>query len=250
MQIFRQLKRYLIYKYKSKTNIDNLSDNFSNLSIDEIFKYFGTDKATKWKHGKNTGHGYSDYYEKHLKNYKDKKINILEIGSYAGASAASFIKYFPFSNVYCLDINLTNFKFISKNIKVFGLDVSKKRMVENFYKKINISFNTPFFDVIIDDGSHKLSDTLISINTFYRNLKPSGFYIIEDFKFPNYYKHLNDCSEIKIDELLNFLKSKNFFKSNIISEDMIEFLIDSTADVFQYRGLLSDSDIAFIKKLD
>ena len=113
MQIFRQLKRYLIYKYKSKTNIDNLSDNFSNLSIDEIFKYFGTDKATKWKHGKNTGHGYSDYYEKHLKNYKDKKINILEIGSYAGASAASFIKYFPFSNVYCLDINLTNFKFIS-----------------------------------------------------------------------------------------------------------------------------------------
>ena len=123
-------------------------------------------------------------------------------------------------------------------------------MVENFYKKINISFNTPFFDVIIDDGSHKLSDTLISINTFYRNLKPSGFYIIEDFKFPNYYKHLNDCSEIKIDELLNFLKSKNFFKSNIISEDMIEFLINSTADVFQYRGLLSDSDIAFIKKLD
>ena len=31
---------------------------------------------------------------------------------------------------------------------------------------------------------------------------------------------------------------------------MIEFLINSTADVFQYRGLLSDSDIAFIKKLD
>ena len=65
-----------------------------------------------------------------------------------------------------------------------------------------------------------------------------------------HYKHLNDCSDIKIDELLNFLKNKNFFKSNILSEEMIKFLIDSTAEVFQYRGLLSDSDIAFIKKLD
>ena len=70
MQIFRQLKRYLIYKYKSKTNIDNLSDNFSNLSIDEIFKYFGTDKATKWKHGKNTGIVYGGSSRKQKKNFQ------------------------------------------------------------------------------------------------------------------------------------------------------------------------------------
>ena len=105
MQIFRQLKRYLIYKYKSKTNIDNLSDNFSNLSIDEIFKYFGTDKATKWKHGKNTGHGYSDYYEKHLKNYKDKKINILDIGTGSGCILLSILQELKLSRGVGIDIS-------------------------------------------------------------------------------------------------------------------------------------------------
>ena len=48
------------------------------------------------------------------------------------STAASFVKYFPLSTVYCLDINLTNFKFISKNMKIFGLDVSKKRMIRKF----------------------------------------------------------------------------------------------------------------------
>ena len=31
---FRQLKRYLIYKYKFKTNIDELFQNFDNLDIE------------------------------------------------------------------------------------------------------------------------------------------------------------------------------------------------------------------------
>ena len=43
----------------------------------------------------NKGHGYSIFYEKKLEKFKNKKINILEIGSYAGASAAAFAKYFP-----------------------------------------------------------------------------------------------------------------------------------------------------------
>ena len=249
MNPFRQLKRYLIYRLKNKVNID-LNTNLNSSKIDELFKYFGSDKATTWQKGKEIGHGYSEFYEKHLNIFKNKKINILEIGSFAGASAASFVKYFPLSTVYCLDINLTNFKFISKNMKIFGLDVSKKRMIRKFYQKINISHETEYFDIIIDDGSHKLSNIIISLNTFFRNLTPGGFYVLEEFKFPNYYPHLYDCSENKIDEILNCLKNKKKFSSNILSEEMIQYLLKFTDDIFQYRGLLENSDISFIKKLN
>ena len=121
-------------------------------------------------------------------------------------------------------------------------------MVDNFFKKMNISKNNEYFDVIIDDGSHKLSDILGSINIFYKNLKPGGFYILEDYKFPNYYDHLNDCSEIKIDELISCIENKKFFKSNIIDQEMVDYLITHTNQVFSYQGLLSHSDIAFLKK--
>ena len=128
--------------------------------------------------------------------------------------------------------------------------LSKKSMISKFYKKIKISHETEYFDIIIDDGSHKLSNIIISLNTFFRNLTPGGFYVLEDFKFPNYYPHLYDCSENKIDEILNCLKNKKKFSSNILSEEMIQYLLKFTDDIFQYRGLLENSDISFIKKLN
>jgi len=80
-------------------------------------------------------------------------------------------------------------------------------MISNFYKKINISNKDNFFDIIVDDGSHKLSDILFSLNSFYKNLKKGGLYIIEDFKFPNYFEHLNDVDELKIDELIEKIRN-------------------------------------------
>ena len=95
-----------------------------------------------------------------------------------------------------------------------------------------------------------MSDILISLNTFFKNVKPEGFYILEDYKYPNYYPHLNDCSEIKVDEILICLKNKKKFTSDILSSEMIEYLLNFIENIFEHRGLLEDSDIAFIKKLN
>ena len=105
-------------------------------------------------------------------------------------------------------------------------------MVEKFYNKLNISNQEKFFDIIIDDGSHKLSDTLNSLNFFFKNLKPGGLYIIEDFRFPNYHNHLYDCNEKKIDDILRLIKMKKIFKSNIISKNTVEYLINNTSNFF------------------
>ncbi len=250
MNPFRQLKRFLIYKIKNKINIDKIDFNFNNLDIDGIFEYFGCNKAKEIKKENGVGHGYSEFYEKHLNSFKKKKINILEIGSFAGASAASFAKYFPNATIYCLDINLTNFKYFSKNIKVFGLDVSRKSMINKFYSKINIFNDEKYFDIIIDDGSHKLSDIIISLNTFFKNLRPNGVYVIEEFKYPNVFQHLNDCKEKKIDELLFYLKDKKSFTSDLLSEGTIKYLLKFIDKIYLYTGLVKYSDIAFIKKLN
>jgi len=243
----RQFKRFLIYKIKKKINID-LKEDQKNLSIDELLQFYKSDKADKWEN--NLGHGFSKYYEKYFENLKSKEIKILEIGSFSGGSAASFVKFLPLSEVYCLDINITNFKYYSKKIKVYGLDISKELMVKKFYKKINILPETKFFDIIIDDGSHKLSDLIISMNTFYKNLKPGGFFVIEDFKHPNYYNHLYDCNELNMLEIINKIKNKKRFNSNILSEEVITDILNSVEFINIYKGSKKDSDIAFLKKLD
>ena len=55
------------------------------------------------------------------------------------------------------------------------------------YLKINSKTNSSFFDVIIDDGSHYLSDILYSLKTLFKYIEKGGLYIIEDYKHPNYY---------------------------------------------------------------
>ena len=166
MNLLKQYKRHLLYIIKKKINID-LDKKSSSDSLTNLFNYYGTDKV---------GHGYTQFYEKHFKPIKKKNLNILEIGSYSGASAASFVKYFPNSKIYCADINISNFKFLSKRIQVYGLDISNKKMINNFFKKINITYGQKYFDIIIDDGSHKLSDMLFSLNIFLKNLKKKHFF--------------------------------------------------------------------------
>ena len=81
-------------------------------------------------------------------------------------------------------------------------------------------------------------------------MRPGGIYILEDYKYPNYYPHLNDCAEKKVDEILTCLKNKRKFTSDILSSEMIEYLLNFIENIFEHRGLLEDSDIAFIKKLN
>ena len=156
MNFFSLFKRSLIYKFKKKISIDDDNVNFE--SLDKLFYHYGSDKADIFSASKERGHGYSGFYEKKIRNFKNKKINILEIGSYAGASAAAFTKYFPQANIFCFDLNISNFKYTSKNIHVYGLDIKDDEKVKKTFNSILKKFNIKEFDIIIDDGSHLLSD--------------------------------------------------------------------------------------------
>ncbi|MDA7767930.1 hypothetical protein N8897_01880, partial [Candidatus Pelagibacter sp.] len=89
--------KLIVFTFKKKINLDTL--NINEVNLNELFNLFGSDKGTSVtnpysksnhnsKHNK-IGHGYGDFYENHLKHIKNKKIKILEIGTWKGASVAA-----------------------------------------------------------------------------------------------------------------------------------------------------------------
>ncbi len=246
MNFFSLFKRKLIYKLRKKVPIDDFDDR--GKSLDSLFHFYGSDKANIFKTRNDKGHGFTNFYLKHLKSFEGNNLNILEIGSYAGASAAAFVKYFDRTKVFCFDVNISNFKYKSENIQVFGLDIKNKQKVDKIIKEIFLKNNFENFDIIIDDGSHKLSDILLSINNYFRYLKNNGLYIIEDFKHPNYYSYNRDIDHILIDKFLEKLKNKETFISSILNEEDQKKLIYYIKKIYVYKGNLHDSDICFIEK--
>jgi SAM-dependent methyltransferase len=248
LNFFSLFKRNIIYKLKKKIQIDG--DNINNKSLDELFHYYGSDKANFFKIGNRKGHGYSKFYTKYLEDLKNKKINILEIGCFAGASAAAFVKYFPNANIFCFDINISNFQYNSKNIHVYGIDINNKKDVQQILNKIFENHQFNLFDLIIDDGSHNLSDILFSLNIFFKYLKNNGFFIIEDFKHPNYYQYNKNINHILVDEFLSNIKDKIFSNSSIFNHEEQKILMNSIKNIFLEKGNLSDSDICFLQKIN
>jgi len=240
-------KRQLLFFFKKKVNIDE-DKNKKKSTLENLFIKYGSDKANTWNNKKNSGHGYTKFYLKILRRLRKKNLNILEIGSYAGASAAAFSKFLPKSNIYCLDVNISNFKYASKKITVYGMDASNVKSYKNFLNKIHVLKNGKFFDIIIDDGSHKLNDILKTLKIYFMHLKPKGYYIIEDYRLPNFFKHLNDVNETKIDKLINFVKKKKYFKSKILNKSFQKFFFNKIIFAKKYHGLLKTSDIVFFKK--
>jgi len=229
--------------------LDNLS--FDHYSLNQFFNYFGTDKGTHVNNpysddsNEVLGHGFAKFYEKKLKKLKKKTFNMLEIGTWEGASTASFSLYFPKSFVYGIDRNY-RFKYKSKNIKFLNCNIKNKSDLKEFERK----FKNKKFQVIIDDGSHLLNDMIFSLKFFFKYLDKKGIYVIEDFNAPVYFKELNDGkeNELLIQEILKKIKKKQRFKSKILNNFDQDYLFKNISNIEYYKGKTNISDIAFLSK--
>tara|TARA_Y200000002_G_scaffold344601_1_gene317910 strand:+ start:679 stop:1422 length:744 start_codon:yes stop_codon:yes gene_type:complete len=246
LNFFSLFKRKLIYNFKKKTLVDN--DNLNSDSLDYLLHHYGSDKANIFKKNQNKGHGYSFFYEKKLGKFKSKNINILELGSYSGASAAAFAKYFPGSNLFCFDINISNFIYKSKQIHVHGADITNEKKIKQTLKDISLRYGVNEFDIIIDDASHNLSDILVGLKIFFKFVKKGGFYIIEDFKYPNYHQYNRNIDHILIDELLEKFEQRRVISSSLLTEKDQLYLMNSIEKIENFKGNLFESDISFLSK--
>jgi hypothetical protein len=133
-----------------------------------------TDKGTK--------HNYIDgYYNKKFSNLKNESINLLEIGVRWGNSISLWRNYFDKAMIYGIDRdrNSTSFEVCNSlsNVKIYKADAYCK-------ETLNI-FEDSFFDVIIDDGPHRIESQIYSAKEWTAKLKVGGFLAIEDIQNPN-----------------------------------------------------------------
>jgi len=133
-------------------------------TLNEIGLQNNSDKSSAY-------HCYLDLYDRYLTPIRQNKNNILEIGILFGDSIKIFKEYFSESTIYALDIvdktNLTE-----QNVNIIVGDQSDRDLLNKF--------PNDFFDLIIDDGSHKMRHQQVSLGVLFPKLKSGGVYIVED----------------------------------------------------------------------
>ena len=120
------------------------------------------------------GHTYGKSYQDIFDNFdKDSEINFMEIGIQRGGSVMAWREYFPNANIYGIDIVDTILpEYRRDDVTYIFKDINDPSVKEQL-KDIE-------FDIIIDDGSHRLWDITPMVKTYLTQLRKGGFMIIED----------------------------------------------------------------------
>lgn len=140
-------------------------------ALDNIFLRHDCDKS-------NNSHCYTEYYESILNPHPE---HLLEIGMYEGSSLKSWWEYLPDTEIYGIDDGA---RYHARHLLDPVLELPSIHHVfgDSTIPETALEMQTlqPFFDVIIDDGSHFPKDQLTTFRNFFPLLKPNGIYVIED----------------------------------------------------------------------
>ncbi len=121
---------------------------------------------------KGTAHSYIEVYEEILKPYRSG-CSFLEIGVSTGLSMEMWADYLENSTLLGIDIKCQSEKIRNNpRYKFIEGDATKPEFLKHI--------GDLKFDVIIDDGSHKLEDQIATYNLLKDRLNPGGIFIIED----------------------------------------------------------------------
>lgn len=150
------------------------------------YDYYPTDKGTT--------HRYIDIYDQLLLPYKDRKINVLEVGVSEGGSIKLWSEYFTQAHITGIDIVKSARQGIFDDCKNITY------VIEDIKNIKRTDFDYAHFTIAIDDGSHELQDQLLFVQLFYPNIAQGGMLIIEDIQDINnqlpYFKGLGLPFEI------------------------------------------------------
>ena len=139
--------------------------------LTKLANYHHSDKGTT----ADSKHGFTEIYDQFFSNFRNEKVNILEVGIYNGASLRMYYDYFPNAEVIIGADIQDLWQFQNDKIKLKVLDQSDADDLETFVEDSDIKF-----DIIIDDGSHHMKDQQITFYWLSKLLKDGGMYIIED----------------------------------------------------------------------
>ncbi len=115
---------------------------------------------------------YFDQYDPILFPFQDKKIRLLEIGVFKGASLKMWEVCFPLAEIIGLDINPECRQYERERVKIIIGEQEDKELLKGLGR----------FDLVIDDGGHFPSQQVVSFEVLFDNLNGGGWYFIEDIQ--------------------------------------------------------------------
>jgi SAM-dependent methyltransferase len=146
----------------------------------------------------------SNFYSEKFEKFKDKKINILEIGIQYGNSLKLWEHFFKNAKIYAIDISQYYIHEYGENVKIIIGNAYNNEILD-YFKSNNI-----LFDIIIDDGPHTLETQDFFLQNYQQLLKPSESIIILEDIYNHSFDHLkNKYSDFSIIDLTDVIKGEN-----------------------------------------
>ena len=122
----------------------------------------------KWKH-------YFPAYEAHFSRFRNRPVLVLEIGVFRGGSLQMWKNFLgPHAQIVGIDIDPQCATYEEDQVHVRIGDQADPR----FLASVIDEFGKP--DIVIDDGSHMMSDVSASFDFLYPRMADDGVYFVED----------------------------------------------------------------------
>jgi 23S rRNA U2552 (ribose-2'-O)-methylase RlmE/FtsJ len=120
-------------------------------------------------------HHYIPIYDRYFHIFRGRKVRFLEIGVSQGGSLEMWRHYFgPDAIIFGVDIDPACANY---NDRFAQVRIGSQTNV-NFL--LSVVEEMGGVDVVLDDGSHHMSDILASLETLFPRLNRGGIYLIED----------------------------------------------------------------------
>lgn len=206
---------------------------------------YGTDKGCRDKDNR-----FTPYYHQNLSEIRADVERVLEIGVWKGKSLAMWAEYFENAKIYGIDTNI-RFRKNDEKIETMRMDQSNKEHLAKLKEM------TEEFDLIIDDGGHRMNQQQISLACLFDHVKSGGIYIVEDLhtSLPHHEQECgidfgaSPCQTNTTLFMLNRLKSGEPYSQGLfISEEEYNSLAENIASIDIYSverksGFLSITSI-------
>ena len=171
-----------------------------------------------YERAKNTDKFYSGFARFYFDRFNNKRTEIkslLEIGVNRGGSSLFWKDLFVNAEIYGIDILPRVTRYVEDRIHMAVVNQSKSNQLKEYAE------SSGPWDIIVDDGSHKVSHQVISFETLWPYVNNGGQYIIEDIETSTNPMYIPKY----VDMDLNFVEyCKNIQANPPPDVDSIEFL--------------------------
>ena len=152
------------------------SDYFSeDRTLVEILESYPTDKLNS---------GFGEFYEELFKPVRYAAKEICEIGIAFGGSLQAWEEYFPQATIFGIDNDRSSVDIVQDSLIYSRYGWGKG--ARTFVKWLDAGTDElrqaadRYYDIVIDDGSHKGIDIINAFAILWPVVKSGGYYIVED----------------------------------------------------------------------